>query len=119
MNETIIATIITAALTYLGTKKQTEHQLKGKQLESEANTEGMYVQNMSMILAEYKEQVSGFRNELSLVKQEFSEFKKEHYRKIEEYKFYVAELEEENEALKDEITDLKVEVEHLKGEIKC
>jgi len=117
--ETILASVITALLTFWGTKKQAEHQLKEKKAEVEANTEGMYVQNMSMILAEYKEQVSGFRNELSLVKQEFSEFKKEHYRKIEEYKFYVAELEEENEALKDEITDLKVEVEHLKGEIKC
>ena len=110
--ETILASVITALLTFWGTKKQAAYQLK----EKEANTEGMYVQNMAMILAEYKEQVSGFREELRVLKAEFSDFRREHYKKIEEYKIYVAELEEEIDALKDERNDLKLEVSYLKGE---
>ncbi|SFB91021.1 hypothetical protein SAMN04488102_101373 [Alkalibacterium subtropicum] len=115
-NEAIIVAVITGLLTYFGTKKQTEYQLKGKEVEADANTEGMYVQNMSMILAEYKEQVSGFREELRVVKAEFSDFRREHYKKIEEYKIYVEELEEEIDALKDERNDLKLELSYLKGE---
>jgi len=114
--ETILASVITALLTFWGTKKQAEHQLKEKKAEVDANTEGMYVQNMAMILAEYKEQVSGFREELRVVKAEFSDFRREHYKKIEEYKIYVAELEEEIDALKDERNDLNLELSYLKGE---
>ncbi|GEK88876.1 hypothetical protein SAMN04488100_10517 [Alkalibacterium putridalgicola] len=117
MNETIIASVITALLTYFGTKKQTEYQLKGKQVEADVNTEGMYVKNMSIILAEYKEQVSGFRDELKQVKQEFAAFKDEHYRKINEYEVYTKELEEENEKSKGIIANLKEIIAKLKQEI--
>ena len=114
--ETILASVITALLTFWGTKKQTEYQLKEKKAEVEANTEGMYVQNMAMILAEYKEQVSGFRDELRQVKSEFAIFREEHYRKMDEYKVYVKELEEENEELRDENTELKEQLAYMEGE---
>lgn len=113
--ETILASVITALLTFWGTKKQAEHQLKEKEAEVEANTEGMYVQNMAMILAEYKEQVSGFRDELRQVKSEFAIFREEHYRKMDEYKVYVKELEEENEELRDENTELKEQLAYTEG----
>ena len=114
--ETILASVITALLTFWGTKKQTEYQLKEKKAEVDANTEGMYVQNMAMILAEYKEQVSGFRDELRQVKSEFAIFREEHYRKMDEYKVYVKELEEENEELRDENTELKEQLAYMEGE---
>ena len=60
--------------------------------------------------------MSGFREELRVVKAEFSDFRREHYKKIEEYKVYVTELEEEIDALKDERNDLKLELSYLKGE---
>lgn len=134
---TVIVGIATAVLTYLGTRSQGQVDIKRQQLESEANSEGMYVENMSIILSEYKEQVSGFRDEVrqlraenASIKQEFNEFRKASNEKVEEYKKYVdlleteneefkeenAELRTENEELKNENVDLKLEVSYLKGE---
>ena len=90
-------------------------------MESETNSEGMYVENMSVILAEYKEQVSGFRDEVKqlkelneTIKKEFDEFRHDHYKEIEEYKKYIDLIEIENKELKEENSDLKLEVAFLK-----
>ncbi|MDN6288895.1 MAG: hypothetical protein L0J63_01245 [Tetragenococcus koreensis] len=136
-SETVIVGIITAVLTYLGTRTKGQADIKRQELESETNSEGMYVENMSVILSEYKEQVSGFRDEVrqlraenASIKQEFNEFRKASNKKVEEYKKYVdlleteneefkeenAELRTESEELKEENTELKLEVSYLKGE---
>jgi len=124
--ETVLIPVLTAFLTYIGTKRHTEYQLRGTQVEADANTEGMYVQNMSLILTEYKEQVSGFRSDLLVVREEnaeikrsFAAFKDQHYKEIGEYKIYIEELEESIEELKEENSELRLEVAYLKGENEC
>lgn len=120
-SETFIVGLITAVLTYLGTRTQGKYNVKRQEVESETNSEGMYVENMSVILSEYKEQVRGFRDEVKQlrkinenIKKEFDQFKHEHYKEIEEYKKYVDLIETENEELKEENSDLKLEVAFLK-----
>lgn len=122
-SETIVVGVITAVLTYLGTRTKGQYDVKRQKVESETNSEGMYVENMSVILAEYKEQVSGFRNEVRQlrednegIKREFDEFRKSSNEKMEEYKKYVELLEAENDDLKEENSELKLEVSYLKGE---
>ena len=121
-SETVIVGIVTAVLTYLGTRTKGQADIKRQQLESETNSEGMYVENMSVILAEYKEQVSGFRDEVrqlraenASIKQEFNEFRKVSNEKMEEYKKYAELLETENVELKEENMDLKEELNSIKG----
>ncbi|MBM6615645.1 hypothetical protein JTF06_12185 [Desemzia sp. RIT804] len=93
-------------------------------LEGDSNAEVMYVSNMSVILGEYKEQVSGFRNELESVRKEFAEFKKAHKKEVEEYKTSIVFLEREIEMRDDRIEELESEILEkngiiatLKGEI--
>lgn len=121
-SETVIVGIVTAVLTYLGTRTQGKYNVKRQEVESETNSEGMYVENMSVILAEYKDQVSGFRDEVKqlredneAIKKEFEEFRKSSEQKMDEYKKYVDLLETENEELKEENAELKLEVSYLKG----
>lgn len=100
--------------------KQKKEEVK---LEGDSNAEVMYVTNMSVILGEYKEQVSGFRNELESVRKEFAEFKDAHNKEVEGYKsqivFLKVQLEQEedkNEELqtiiisKDEMLAIKDEI---------
>lgn len=120
-SENVIVAVVTGLLTWMATRTKSHHEVKRQKVESKSNTEGIYVQNMSVILAEYKEQVSGFRAELSAVKKEFSEFKKSHYEEVREYKSLVdakderiEELEAENDHLREENTELKLENAYLK-----
>ena len=134
MNEhvtTAIVAIVSSIGTYFATRIQSQYSLRSKMVESDSATEGMYVQNMELILREYKEQVSGFRAEVAelrsenkRIKQEFRDFKDMHYKEMEEYMEYISivdtekkELLEENAELKLENTELRVEISTLKGEV--
>ena len=128
MNEhvtTAIVAIVSSLGTYFATRIQSQYSLRSKKIESDSATEGIYVQNMEMILREYKEQVSSFRDEVStlreenrLLKKDFDSFKRKHREEMDEYKKYVDLLETENENLKEENADLKEEISILiKGEI--
>ena len=126
---TAIVAIVSSLGTYFATRIQSQYSLRSKRLESDSATEGIYVQNMEMILREYKEQVSGFRQEVAelrsenkRIKQEFREFKDMHYKEMEEYLEYInivdtekKELLEENAELKLENTELREEISTLKG----
>ena len=119
--ENVVAVAITGVLTYLGTRLQVRGTIQSKKVESEANTEGIYVENMSVILSEYQEQVSSFRKEISVLKDEFAQFKQKHYKEVREYKELVDdqaeridELEVENGHLIEENTELKIENTELK-----
>ena len=135
MNEhvtTAIVAIVSSLGTYFATRIQSQYSLRSKRIESDSATEGIYVQNMEMILREYKEQVSGFRAEVAelrsenkRIKQEFRDFKDMHYKEMEEYMEYISivdtekkALVEENEELKLENVELRVEISTLKGEVK-
>lgn len=120
-SETWIAALIAGVFTYLGTRTTTKGTVKSEKLKGEANTEGMYVENMSLILAEYKEQVSGFRQEVKMLREEnaelkddFSQFKQSHYTEVREYKNIIANKDERIEELETENTALKIEVTQLK-----
>ena len=135
MNEhvtTAIVAIVSSLGTYFATRIQSQYSLRSKRIESDSATEGIYVQNMEMILREYKEQVSGFRAEVAelrsenkRIKQEFRDFKDMHYKEMEEYMEYISivdtekkTLVEENEELKIENIELKSELSTLKGVIE-
>ena len=124
MSEVVITAIITGVLTYLATQVEASYRFKEKGVESGAKTEGIYVENMTTILAEYKEQVSSFRDEVKMlreenqdIKRQLNDLQKERKEIIdkfnEERTYYERELE-----LKDEIIDgLQEENEDLKQEI--
>ena len=135
MNEhvtTAIVAIVSSLGAYFATRIQSQYSLRSKAVESDSATEGIYVQNMEMILREYKEQVSGFRAEVAelrsenkRIKQEFRDFKDMHYKEMEEYMEYIKivdvekeNLIEENAELKLENTELKAEISTLKGVIE-
>lgn len=118
--ESLLVALVTSVVTYLATRTESRYVFKGKQTESKSNTEGIYVQNMEMILTEYKEQVNSFRDEVQLLRDEnkslkddFRKFKENHQLEMEEYKKYTELLEEENETLKEVVVDLEVEIKEL------
>ena len=127
MNEhvtTAIVAIVSSIGTYFATRIQSQYSLHSKRIESDSATEGIYVQNMEMILREYKEQVSGFRAEVAelrsenkRIKQEFREFKDMHYKEMEEYMEYISIVDTEKKALVEENEELKIENIELKSEI--
>lgn len=120
---------IPSFLTFLGLYLTAVHgpkvlaKIQGKQkkeevkLEGDSNAEVMYVTNMSVILGEYKEQVSGFRDELQTVRKEFAEFKEAHKKEVEEYKTNIIFLEREIELRDDRIEELETENNELKDRI--
>jgi predicted RNase H-like nuclease (RuvC/YqgF family) len=127
-NENIIIAIATGLLTWLATRTKSHYDLRAKKIESDSSTEGIYVQNMEMILKEYKEQVSAFRTEVRALKDEnkdirkqLEELKSERSEIIEEFNkertYYERELE-----LKDEIIDeLNVQIaekDEIIGELR-
>lgn len=97
--------------TYYGPKKKAEVEGKSKveevKMEGDSNAEVMYVTNMSVILGEYKEQVSGFRNELESVRKEFAEFKDAHNKEVEGYKSRIVFLEVQLEQEEDKNEELQ------------
>lgn len=105
----VFAGVVVSAV--YGPKKLSEFNLKAKKeevkLEGDSNAEVMYVSNMSVILGEYKEQVSGFRNELESVRKEFAEFKDAHNKEVEGYKNQISYLKIKNEQLEDENEELQ------------
>ena len=127
MNEhvtTAIVAIVSSIGTYFATRIQSQYSLRSKRIESDSATEGIYVQNMEMILREYKEQVSGFRAEVAelrsenkRIKQEFRDFKDMHYKEMEEYMEYISIVDTEKKALVEEIEELKIENIELKSDI--
>ena len=127
MNEhitTAIVAIVSSLGTYFATRIQSQYSLRSKRIESDSATEGIYVQNMEMILREYKEQVSGFRAEVAelrsenkRIKQEFRDFKDMHYKEMEEYMEYISIVDTEKKALVEENEELKIENIELKSEI--
>jgi|SRR5690625_4902696 len=122
-SENVIVAVITGILTYFATQTKSKYDVKRQEIESDSTTEGIYVENMTAILAEYKEQVSSFRDEVKglreenrALKDEFKRFKESHKREIDEYKKYTELLESENEDLREENADLKYEILVLKGD---
>lgn len=123
-NENIVIAVVTGALTWLATRTKSHYDFRAKKAESDSSTEGIYVQNMEMILKEYKEQVSAFRTEVRALKDEnkdirkqLEELKSERSEIIEEFNkertYYERELE-----LKDEIIEgLQEENEDLKNKL--
>ena len=121
---TAIVAIVSSLGTYFATRMQSQYSLRSKRIESDSATEGIYVQNMEMILREYKEQVSGFRAEVAelrsenkRIKQEFRDFKDMHYKEMEEYMEYISIVDVEKKALVEENEELKIENSELKSEI--
>lgn len=104
--------------TYYGPKKKAEVEGKSKveevKMEGDSNAEVMYVTNMSVILGEYKEQVSGFRNELENVRKEFASFKDAHNKEVAEYQSKIAFLELQIENKDDQIEELETEIIEIK-----
>ena len=129
MNEhvtTAIVAIVSSIGTYFATRIQSQYSLRSKRLESDSATEGIYVQNMEMILREYKEQVSGFRQEVAelrseneRIKQEFRDFKDMHYKEMEEYLEYINIVDTEKKELLEENAELKLENNELRAEISA
>lgn len=84
-SENVIVAIITGVLTYFATQTKSKYDVKRQEIESDSTTEGIYVENITTILAEYKEQVSSFREEVKglrkenrALKGEFKRFKESH-----------------------------------------
>lgn len=84
-------------------KRQEAAESKQAALEGSASTEQMYITNMNIIIAEYKEQVAGFKDELKAVREEFAEFKEDNVIKILAYenkiKFLELKIEKKEYAL--------------------
>lgn len=91
-------------------KIQGKIKISEVQTEGDKNAESMYVQNMSVILSEYKEQVSGFRNELQSVRKEFAEFKDVHNKEVEEFITKINFLELQIENKDEKIEDLEAKM---------
>ena len=109
-----------AAISSYAKNKSDERKTK---IEGEANTEGIYVQNMSLIIEGYKEQVSGFRDELTRVRSEFEDFKKQHSETVENYrgqivflKLQIESKDERIEELEEAVMAKDIEIAFLKGE---
>lgn len=105
-------------------KIQGKQKIEEIRTEGDANAETLYVQNMSVLLTEYKEQVAGFRNELTVVREEFALFKEQHNKEVLEYENKIAFLEIEIEHKDDRIEELETVViskdsiiATLKGEV--
>jgi len=91
-------------------KIQGKQKIEEIRTEGDANAETLYVQNMSVLLTEYKEQVAGFRNELTVVREEFALFKEQHNKEVLEYENKIAFLEIEIEHKDDRIEELETVV---------
>jgi len=116
----VLVALITAYFTFQATKKKVSADLTKAQLEAKAeldqktvsedsNVQSIYTQNMNVILAEYKEQVSGFRSEVGRLNAKIDELEKKYEDDIKANKSQVEFLEEKNE-------DLEVENSHLREE---
>ena len=95
-------------------KVQGKMRISEVKTEGDSNAESMYVQNMSVILGEYKEQVSGFRNELENVRKEFASFKDAHNKEVAEYQSKIAFIELQIENKDDQIEELETEIIEIK-----
>lgn len=120
--ESVIVAIVTAVGTYFATRVKAKHDEKGKSLESSSTTEGIYIQNMELIMQGFKEQVDDLkddvkqlRDENEQLKSEFNEFREKHHQEINEYKEYIQLLRSENDDLKEEVIELEVTIQALKG----
>lgn len=96
----VIVSVVVGVFSLISTRKTVSVELSKIQTqeaktkaEIETNAEGIYVANMGFIIGEFKEQVSGFKFELSAVRKEFAEFKEQHHKKIAEYDILVDTLE--------------------------
>ena len=104
-------------------KVQGKQKIEEIKTEGDANAETLYVQNMSVLLTEYKEQVSGFRDELTAVRKEFALFREQHDKQVLEYENRIAYLEIQSEKKDEIIEELEADIikkdgiiEALKGE---
>lgn len=86
---------------------QGKHKISEVKAEGDSKAEELYVKEMPLIIKEYKEQVSGFREELVEVKREFAEFREQHKKEVAEYKKQIKKLELLLENRDQEIIDLK------------
>ncbi|MDN6629693.1 MAG: hypothetical protein L0K90_00380 [Staphylococcus equorum] len=121
--ENIIVAIVTAVGTYLATQAKVKHEVKGKRIESDKNAEAMYVQNMELIMAGFREQVDELKEDVIVLKSEneqlrrdFKEFKKKYHREIDEYQGLVDALKSENEELKEEVVELETLIKVMEGD---
>lgn len=120
--ESIIVAIISALGTLWVTRKKVDYELKGRVVESESTTESIYIQNMGLIMAGFKDQVEDLRNDVKKLKgeneelkKEFRLFKQKHHEEIGEYKTVLFELRTERDALLKENGKLKITIAELKG----
>lgn len=91
-------------------KIQGKQKIEEIRTEGDTNAETLYVQNMSVLLTEYKEQVSGFREELTAVRKEFALFKEQHEKKVLEYEDRIAFLEIQAEQKDEKIEELEADI---------
>lgn len=91
-------------------KIQGKQKIEEIRTEGDANAETLYVQNMSVLLTEYKEQVSGFRDELTAVRKEFALFREQHEKKVVEYEDRIAFLEIQAEKKDEKIEELEADI---------
>ena len=89
-------------------KIQGKQKIKEIQTEGDSNAETLYVKNMSILLTEYKEQVSGFKEELKGVREEFAKFREQHDKDVEEYERQINYYKLEFERKDDKIDELQV-----------
>lgn len=91
-------------------KQQDVKELNQVRTEGDASTEQMYITNMGLLLTEYKEQVSGFKEELREVRKEFSAFRHQQEKKTLEYENKINFLEIQIEDKNDKIDELEVAI---------
>lgn len=124
---TVITAVIASVTSYLigRSKNKTDlakaerdnsAQLDKEKQAHDSELEKFYALQMTTIIGEYKEQLSGLRSEIDKLKTEFSEFRKSHEKEVTEYKRYIEMLEEENDGLKIELEHVKEENSQLKEE---
>lgn len=128
MSDAIIALVsaiggglITAISSYAKNKSDVEKA----QVETNASTEAVYVQNIKFIIDGYKDQVSEIKSELTLLKDEFERFKSQHRKEVDEYrdqisflKLQIESKDERIEELEEIVTTKDIEIAFLKGEVE-
>ena len=128
----VITVVVTALLTYLGTRTQTKGILQSKQVEVGSATEGIYIAQINTLFEERDKQAEHLRNEVDKMRnenqdmirqfeelqKEFNEFRSSHDLEVETYRLSLLEKEEHIEELQMEVDVLKEEIEVLENELQ-
>ncbi|MCO8286693.1 hypothetical protein [Tetragenococcus halophilus] len=98
-------------------KIQGENKIDEIKTEGDSKAEELYVNHISEVIKEYRDQVQGFKEELAKVRQEFADFREEHEKEVKAYKQQISFLEIEIETKDNRILELEEENENMKIEI--